>query len=203
MHCTIKSTLVFTKILFPKAINHDILQNLIILAQGNRICSSFTWGQHEWPQETLPVTGPMSMALPAMKLQHGHCCPAQDSNVLKMCLSRNQVLAVITVIPFSLMKGQECHKNVQGHYRMPIMLNKHFETRATVEQELHCETSKMSGCLTSLTAALKSLKVAEFTIWTGITSFNFLFSIKKTVYYQQLGCQFYFFKLLPCQSNVW
>lgn len=94
---------------------------------------------------------------------------------------------------------QKCARSLQ----MPIMLNKHFETSATVEQELHCETSKMSGRLTSLTAALKRLKVAEFTIWTGITSFNSLLSIKKTVYYQQLGRQFYYFKLLPCQSNVW
>lgn len=70
---------------------------------------------------------------------------------------------------------KKCARSLQ----MPIMLNKHLETSATVEQELHFETSKMSGHLTSLTAALKRLKVAEFTIWTGITSFNLLFPSKK------------------------
>lgn len=85
---------------------------------------------------------------------------------------------------------------------MPIMLNKHLK-KCKSKQELHYETSKMLRCLTYLIATLKRLKVAEFTIWTGITGFNFLLSVKQTFNYEQPGLQFYYFQLLPCQSNVW
>lgn len=67
---------------------------------------------------------------------------------------------------------QKCRRLLQ----IPIMLNKYLEQ----EQQWN---RRPQNCFTSLIAALKRLKVAEFTVWTGITSFNFLLSIKKTFSY--------------------